>query len=168
MTVQEAIQTRRSVRKYDAREVEQEKLDLVLEAARLAPSAANQQQWRFILVRDREKLQKLLAASDNQPFVGEAPAAIVACATGSRVMDCGQPTGTVDLSIAMSFMLLRAHELGLGTCWLGHFFADQVKAALDIPDGVEVVAFTPVGYPLETPKARPRKPSGGVISFDKF
>jgi nitroreductase len=83
-------------------------------------------------------------------------------------MSCGQQTAPVDLSIAMSYMILEAHELGLGTCWLGHFNADAVKAALDIPESVTVVAFTPIGYPAETPEARPRKSKEEVISYDKF
>jgi nitroreductase len=153
----EAIRSRRSVRSYSDRPVEEEKLLRVLEAARLSPSATNAQNWRFILVRDKEKLRKLTAAADDQPFVGEAPAAIVACATDRRIMDCGQPTDTVDCSIAMAYMILEAHELGLGTCWLGHFFEDQVKEALDIPEEVRVVVFAPIGYPAEQPEPRPRK-----------
>jgi nitroreductase len=168
MNVSEAIRTRRSVRHYDPREVEQEKLDLVLEAARLSPSAANQQQWKFILVRDKELLEKLYIASENQPSVKEAPAAIVVCATGNRVMTCGQPTETVDPSIATSYLILQAHELGLGTCWLGRFHAEQVKDALAIPEDVTVVAVTPIGYPAEEPPARPRKTAAEVISYDKY
>ena len=96
MNVMEAIATRRSIRKYCDRPIEEEKLNLVLEAARLSPSSANSQNWQFIVVRDKEKIQKLMEAADGQPSVGEAPCAIVACATKSRVMDCGQPTDTVD------------------------------------------------------------------------
>jgi nitroreductase len=168
LTVKEAIETRRSIRKYDSRPVEEEKLLSVMEAGRLSPSAANGQNWRFILVRDPEKLKQLHAASDNQPSVAEAPACIVAVATSTRTMDCGQETGAMDASIAMTQMLLAAHELGLGTCWLGHFFAPQVKTALSIPDSAEVIAFTPIGYPAETPDARPRKAFSEVLSFDGF
>ncbi len=168
MDVMEALKTRRSVRKYSDRPVEEEKLLRVLEAGRLSPSATNAQNWRFILVRDKEKLKKLTEAADDQPFVGEAPAAIVACATDGCVMDCGQPTDTVDCSIAMAYMILEAHELGLGTCWLGHFFTDIVKEALDIPEDVRVIVFTPIGYPSEEPAGRPRKSFGEVVSYDKF
>jgi nitroreductase len=164
----EAIRTRRSIRKYDPRPIEQDKLDMVLEAARLAPSAGNQQQWKFILVRDATKVQAFTEASNGQNFVGEAPAVIVVCATGSRVMACGQPTSTVDLSIAMTHIVLAAHELGLGTCWLGNFSAEKVRALLDIPKDVAVVAVTPIGYPAETPEARPRKTAADVISYDKY
>ncbi|MDR1205741.1 MAG: nitroreductase family protein [Peptococcaceae bacterium] len=168
MNVMEAIKTRRSIRKYDARPIEGEKLDAVMEAARLAPSAGNQQQWKFVLVRDAQKVQAFTEAANGQKFVGEAPAVIVVCATGSRVMACGQPTSTVDLSIAMTHILLAAHELGLGTCWLGNFSAEKVKALLGIPEDVAVVAVTPIGYPAETPEARPRKAAEEVISYDKY
>ncbi|HHT17785.1 MAG TPA: nitroreductase [Papillibacter sp.] len=168
MTVQEAILARRSIRKYSDRPIEPEKLVTVLEAARLAPSATNGQNWRFIVVQDKEKLAELVQAADNQKFVGEAPAAIIACATSRRVMSCGQPTDTVDCSIAMSFILLQAQELGLGTCWLGRFNADLVKQICEIPEEVSVIAMTPLGYPAETPDPRPRKAPDEVIRFDSF
>ncbi|SHI20814.1 Nitroreductase [Sporobacter termitidis DSM 10068] len=168
MDVMEAIQTRRSVRKYSSRPIEEEKLNLVLEAARRSPSATNAQNWRFIVVRDKEKLQKLMEAADGQPSVGEAPCAIVACGTKKRIMDCGQPTDTVDCAIAMSYMILEAHELGLGTCWLGHFYADKVKKTLRIPEDVSVIAFTPLGYPAEEPEPRPRKELKEIVSYEKY
>lgn len=168
MDVMEAIKSRRSIRKYLPDAVEQEKLDLILEAGRLAPSSQNSQNWKFILVRDPEKLKLLYHASFEQPHVGEAPAAVVCCATSGRVMDCGQPTDTVNLAIALSYMMLQARALGLGTCWLGHFKADEVKTALGIPENISVVAFTPLGYPAEDPEPRPRKDIGEVISYDKY
>ncbi|MDR2615423.1 MAG: nitroreductase family protein [Oscillospiraceae bacterium] len=168
MTVEKAIAERRSVRSYTSAPVEEDKLLAVLEAGRLAPSAKNQQNWRFILVRDPEKLKLLFEAADKQRSVEEAPAAIVVCATDSYTMLCGERTAPIDTSIALSFMLLRAHELGLGTCWLGRFRADDVKSALGIPENVEVVAVTPIGYPAETPEARPRKPFSEVVAFDHY
>lgn len=168
MDVMEAIRTRRSIRKFSGRPIEEEKLNLVLEAGRLSPSAANAQNWRFIVVRDKEKLQKLMEAADGQPSVGEAPCAIVACGTKRRMMDCGQPTDTVDCSIAMSYMMLEAHALGLGTCWLGHFYADKVKKALHIPEDVSVITFTPIGYPAEEPAARPRKDFKEIVGYERY
>lgn len=168
MDVMEAIRTRRSVRKFSEKPIEEEKLKLVLEAARLAPSATNAQNWRFIVVRDKEKLQRLMEAADGQPFVGEAPCAIVVCGTKRRIMDCGQPTDTVDCSIAASFMLLAAHSLGLGTCWLGHFYADKVKKALRIPEEVSVVTFIPIGYPAGEPEVRSRKDLKEIVSYEKY
>jgi nitroreductase len=167
MTVQEAIATRRSVRQYSDKPLEQDSLNIILEAARLSPSSANSQNWRFIVVTDKALITRLMDAAYGQPFVGEAPCAIVACGTDCRIMDCGQPTDTVDLSIAMTDILLQAHELGLGTCWLGHFSAEKVKDILGIPDGVSVVAFTPLGYPAGITEARPRKTIGEIVSYNK-
>jgi nitroreductase len=168
MEVMDAIKGRRSVRKYSAKEIEEEKLGRVLEAARMSPSAINAQNWHFIVVRDQEKLQLLMEAANGQPHVGQAPAAIVACATSRRVMNCGQPTDTVNVSIAMSYMILEAYELGLGTCWLGNFFEEKVKKVLDIPEEVTVIAMTPIGYPAEEPEQKGRKEISEIVSYDKY
>jgi len=97
MDVFEAISRRRSIRKYKTTPVEEEKLDKILEAARIAPSAANRQEWKFLVVKDKETRQKLVNAANSQNFVGEAPVIIVACSTESeRVMPCGQYAYTVD------------------------------------------------------------------------
>ena len=168
MDVFEAIEGRRSIRSYSDRLLEEEKLLRVLEAGRLSPSSRNDQEWHFILVRNPHKLRELTDAAYGQTAVGEAPAAIVVCGTQRNLMDCGQPTDTVNCTIALSYMLLEAHALGLGTCWIGHFNADKVKEILDIPEDVSVVAFTPIGYPAEEPTARPRKSFGEVVSYDKY
>jgi nitroreductase len=168
MNVCDAIKTRRSIRKYKSQPVEKDKLNAVLEAARLAPSARNTQSWKFIAVTDKKVIEKLKQACCNQGFVGEAPVVIVACATRRHIMTCGQPSDIIDLSIATSFMLLEACEQGLGTCWLGAFHADKVKEALNIPDDIEVVAVTPLGYPDEQPAARPRKALCDIVSYDRY
>jgi len=168
MNVSKAIETRRSIRDYLSTPIEEEKLNLVLEAARLAPSARNDQNWHFVVVRDLEKKALLYTASFEQPWVDAAPCVIVACATSSRTMDCGIPTDKVNISIAMSYMTLQAHELGLGTCWLGHFKQDEVKAALGIPEDVLVIGCLTLGYPTDAPDARPRKQMSEIISYDKY
>ena len=168
MDVMKAIETRRSVRSYLPTPVEQEKLTLVLEAARLSPSAVNAQNWKIIAVRDPEKMKLMFEASFEQPSMGEASCAIVVCATSGRFMDCGQSTETVNPCIAMSYMLLEAHELGLGMCWMGHFKEDAVKEALGIPTEARVIAISPLGHPAEMPEARGRKPADEVISYDKY
>jgi len=168
MDVMKAIETRRSIRKYFPTPVEQEKLTLLTEAARLSPSARNEQNWKFIVVRDPEKMKIMYEAAFEQPHMGEAPHAIVVCGTDRRTMNCGQPTETVNPSIAMAYMLLEAHELGLGMCWMGRFKADVVKEALGIPEEVSVVAISPLGYPAESPEDRGRNPADEVISYDKY
>ena len=168
MTVMEAIQNRRSVRSYKPDPVEKEKLERILEAGRLAPSARNTQAWKFIMVTDPATIQKLVPACCGQSSVAQAPAFLAVCTNGPSTMACGQPARTIDGSIAMSFMILEAEELGLGTCWLGAFYNDQVKSALSIPEEYDVVAVTPIGYPAEEIPARPRKSAGEVISWEKF
>ncbi len=168
MDVLSAIKERRSIRKYSSKPVEDEKLVKVLEAARLSPSAKNQQNWRFIVVKNSE-IRKKLTEAIGQSFVGEAPIILVNCGTEPEsVMRGGQPRYTVDLSIATSYMILEAYEQGLGTCWLGSYDEDKVKDILDIPNEVRVVAITPLGYPEESPSQRPRKELEEIISYDKY
>jgi nitroreductase len=168
MNVLDAMKGRRSIRKYSPKAVEDDKLSCVLEAARLAPSANNAQDWRFIVVKDKKIMAELMDAAGDQKFLGEAPVAIVACGLRHKIMTCGQPTDTVDLSIAMSFLVLEAYEQGLGTCWLGFFYEDKVKRILGIPENVSVVAVTPLGYPAENPVSRPRKNIGEIVGYEKF
>lgn len=169
MDVLTAIQGRRSIRKYSGRPVEDEKLQKVLEAGRLSPSASNLQNWKFIVVRDPEKIRKLAEAAYSQPFVGQAPVILAACGTDTEsVMKCGQHRYTIDLSIATAYMILEAHEQGLGTCWLGRFDENMVKTILDIPEEVRVVAVTTLGYADESPDPKPRKKMEEVACYDRF
>ena len=169
MDVFSAIKSRRSIRKYSEKPVEEEKLLKILEAARLSPSASNAQNWKFIVVRDKNTIEKLVETTLGQTFVGEAPILTVACGTAPEgVMTCGQNRYSVDLSIATAYMILEACELGLGTCWLGRFDEKTVKEILDIPEGVRVVSMFPLGYPMEEPEARPRKSMEEIVCFDKY
>jgi nitroreductase len=169
MDVFEAISQRRSIRNYKTTAVEDEKLEKILEAARIAPSAANRQEWKFIVVKDQETRDKLVEAANGQKFVGQAPATIVGCSTESeRLMPCGQLAYTVDLSIAVSFMILEATELGLGTCWLGAYDEEAVKKVLDIPDEIRVPAMFTLGYADENPDPRPRKELNEILCFEKY
>lgn len=168
MDVLTAIKGRRSIRKYSDRPVEEDVLGKVLEAGRLSPSANNKQSWKFIVVREKNKIARLTEATE-QPFVGEAPVILVSCGTEPvSVMMCGQHRYTVDLSIATAYMILEAYEQGLGTCWLGRFDEKKVKEILEIPDEVRVVAVTPLGYPAETPQPRPRKDFESVVCYEKY
>ncbi len=162
MSVSDVILNRRSIRKFEQKPVEEEKLFLIREAGRLSPSASNKQNWKFVLVTEKGLLVDLAEACNSQMFVAEAPAAIVVCATGDRSMGCGQSAATVDCSIAMASMMIQATELGLGTCWLGSFNPTAVKLVLDLPESYIVVAVSPLGYPAEAPAARPRKTSAEV------
>jgi len=155
MDLFEAVQKRYSCRKYQPRPVEEEKLRQILEAARLAPSASNRQEWRLVVVTDRAWRQQLMAAAGNQKFVGEAAVVLACCAeTDGHVMRCGEKCYPIDLAIAIDHMTLAATALGLGTCWIGAFDAPAVRKVLGIPDAVPVVELLALGYPADTPPVR--------------
>jgi len=146
----DAIRKRKSVRSFKDKAVEDDKLMDVLEAARLAPSASNRQEWRFVVVTDKKKREALAHAALNQAFVGEAPVVIACCAeTDGHLMACGEPCYPIDVAIAIDHMTLVAAELGLGTCWIGAFRQDEVKKILNIPDNIKVVELLPIGYPAD-------------------
>ena len=169
MDVITAISQRHSVRAYKAKDVEEDKLKKVLEAAKRSPSASNRQDWKFIVVKNRETKKRLAEAAFGQSFIGEAPVVMVACGTEPRaVMSCGQPAHTVNVSIACAYMILEAYELGLGTCWIGAFNEGEVKRILNIPNHVRVVAMTPVGYPAEPPSKKSRKTLDQIVCFENY
>ncbi len=167
--VLEAIKKRQSVRSYQDKEIPEDVLQQVLEAGRLAPSASNKQCWKFIVVKDEDLRKKMVPACKNQKFVGEAPVVIAGCATNpDYVMTCGEHSYSIDLAIALNHMSLQAAALGLGTCWIGAFYQDEVKEILGIPKGVRVVALMPVGFPKELGSKTGRKPLSEIVCYDKY
>jgi nitroreductase len=169
MDVMEAIKERRSVRAYQDRPVPEEKLKAILEAARLAPSAANRQEWKFIVVQDKEKRLSIMKAAGGQKFVGEAPVVIAAVSLNpGYVMRCGVPAHPVDLAIAVDHMTLKAVEEGLGTCWIGHFEQEKVKEILNVPKEYKVVVLLTLGYPADSPSPKRRKSLEELISYERF
>ena len=168
MDVFEALRTRRSVRSFKEDKIEEDKLNKVLEAGRLAPSANNRQQWRFVVVEDASLRDKLKEAV-KQDFVSAAPVVIAACAVGvEHVMSCGEKSYSIDVAAAIDHMIIQAAELGLGSCWIGAFYQDKVKEILDIPDDVRVVSLLPLGYPREPLRLeeKDRKPLGEIVCRD--
>ena len=150
MNLYDVIKLRKSVRSFLKHPVEPEKLTKILEAARLAPSAKNSQEWRFIIVEAPETRAALAEASYGQQFVGEAPVVIVCCAeTDKEVMRCGHYRYTIDCAIAIDHLTLAAAAEGLGTCWIGSFDPVKVRELLQIPETVEVVELLPLGYPKD-------------------
>ena len=165
MNIFEAIKKRRSVRSFLDKPIEDEKLTAVLEAGRLAPSAGNRQECRFVVVEDRDVRRRIAVAANGQSFVGEAPVVIVACAvTNGHVMSCGQPCYPIDIAIALDHISLAAVEYGLGTCWIGAFNEEKVKEILGIPEEVRVVELMPIGYPaFQTVKEKNRLPFSKIV-----
>ncbi len=144
----DVVATRKSIRDYLPKDVEEEKLTQILEAARTAPSWANKQCCRYIVVKDKNKIEELAGM-----FIGwikQAPVLVVACAnpkdSGSRN---GMDYYLVDVGISMQQLVLAATNFGLGSCWIGGFDESKIKQTLQIPENVKVVALTPIGYPAD-------------------
>ncbi|MBN1141821.1 MAG: nitroreductase family protein [Deltaproteobacteria bacterium] len=165
MNIFKAITARRSVRAFLDRELPVDVLNRLLEAARLAPSAKNFQEWRFVVVRERAMRQQLAQAAKGQTFVGEAPVVLACCAvTDGYVMTCGQACYPIDLAIAIDHITLCAAAEGLGTCWIGAFYEEEVKKLLRIPPQVRVVSLLPIGYPADqAPVTKQRLPFTEIV-----
>lgn len=152
MNLFETIAKRRSVRSYLEKPVEREKIESIFNAVRLAPSACNAQEWRFILVTDAE-LRARIAESGGQPFLKQCPVIVVACAlTNRRVMRCGEVAYLVDVALALDHLMLAAEALGLGTCYIGAFDSELVRKELGIPRDVPVPALVSLGYAADGDK----------------
>ncbi len=155
----ELAAARYSVRAYRSDPVEDEKLEKVMQAAGLAPTAANRQPIRFVVVRTAGKEQDLKRVYGRDWFT-QAPIVICACAVAGeawvRPYD-SKNHGNIDVAIAMDHLILQATDLGLGTCWICNFDPIAAREVLDLPDGVEPVAFTPLGYPADSPREKTRR-----------
>ncbi len=179
MEVLAAIKTRRSIRRYKTTPVDKGKLELVLEAARWAPSWTNSQCWRFIVVRENS-LKSRLAATLNPTnsaieAIREAPVVIVACAElgKSGYIDDEPATDKgdwfmFDVALAMQNLVLAAHSLGLGTVYVGRFDAKKAANILKVPPDYCVVAMTPLGYPDQQPSLKPRKELAEIVFHNQF
>jgi nitroreductase len=169
MDLFEAIKSRYSVRAYKDQPVEQDKLDRILDAARLAPSGSNRQPWKFVVVRDAAVRTALVPACCDQEFVGQAPVVIAGVGLlADRVMRCDVPGDPVDLAIALEHIALAATAEGLGTCWIGAFYQDQVRKVLNVPATCKVIELMTLGYPADRPRDKTRKALGEVVCYDKF
>ena len=163
---------RRSVRAYKPDEVPDELLQQVLEAGRLAPSACNKQPWRFIVVRS-ETGRRALGAAYAREWFWKAPVVIAVCILPKEAWtrsDDGKNYAMVDGALAMDHLQLAAAELGLGTCWIAAFDPAAAREILGLPDGVEIVGMTPLGFPdVETsPRVRSRRPLGETVMKERW
>ena len=148
----------------------EETVTRLIEAARLAPSASNRQEWRFVVVRDADARKKLAQAARRQTFVAEAPVILACCAeTDNHVMACGQLCYPIDVAIAIDHITLCAAAEGLGTCWIGAFYEDQVKEILHIPTNIRVVELLPIGYPQDpSPVEKRRLPLENIVKYERW
>ncbi|MFH7881030.1 MAG: nitroreductase family protein [Candidatus Aenigmatarchaeota archaeon] len=159
MNVFEAIEKRRSIRKYQNKDVDDNYIGLLLWAACQAPSAGNLQEWRFVVVRNRKTKEILYKACYEQDHVKNAPVLIVVGAdTEIQSMRYGERGELVycleDCAAAIENMLLAATALGLGTCWVGAFDEKEVKFAVGFPNYIRPIAIITVGYPAEEVESR--------------
>lgn len=172
---------RRSIRNYNNKAVEDEKILQLLESARLAPSGSNTQPWHFVVIKAESTKQKLTKAAHNQKWMLSAPVFIVCVAdvrcriegTADVILNENSPQEELkqiirDTSISMEHILLEAENLGLGTCWVAWFTQDEIRPILNIPTDKYVVGIITLGYANETPKARPRKTLEEIIHYDTW
>lgn len=173
------IKERSSIRDFADRPIEGEKLDLILESARMAPSASNSQPWHFYVVKNKEMIKAL---SEKMPlgtnvvinsFISQAPVVIVATGGAADILHkvmsfvVNKRWYYIDVAIALEHMVLTAWELGIGSCWIGWFDEKKIKKLLDIPGDQEVIAMLTLGYPEEGAKVHPknRKDRKQIVSF---
>lgn len=191
MSFLDLVLKRRSIRRYKPDPIPEDKIRYVLEAARQAPSWANQQCWKYIVVTDEDLKRKIVGSMLPPPpptmfppswdrsllppfeprprdWAAQAPVLIVGCADPSK---SGRKEGKdyylVDMGISMEHLILAATEQGLGTCWIGGGFNEAtVKEVLGIPEEIRVVALTPLGYPDEQPSPRPRRKFEEIVCYN--
>ena len=162
MEFSDVLSRRRSIRKYKDTPIPRESILKVLEAARVAPSAAHRQPWHFVVVQDEGKRRLL---SGSRGWAANATAMIVAI---------GDPVASPnwwqnDVGIAFEHVVLAAADLGLGTCWMGSMVRDaEIKALLGIPENLRVVAISPLGVPDEQPAPKERKSLEEIVSWERF
>jgi nitroreductase len=161
----DCIAARRSVRAYDSRPVEEEKLEKLLRAALAAPTACNLQPFRIVVARSAGR-ERELKRIYGQSWFASAPLAILVCALPGEAWSRrdGKNYSDVDASIVMDHIVLAATALGLGTCWVGAFDPAAAREILGLEPGWEPLAFTPLGYAAESPEARPRKGIDELVS----
>ncbi len=169
MDFTELINRRYSVRAYRPDPVDEEKLQQILEAARIAPTASNRQPFRLIVISTAGREAELQRIYRRQWFV-QAPIVLCICGVAAEAwtrMD-GKSYVDIDAAIAMDHLILAATQLGLGTCWVGAFDPDAAREVLDLPEGVEPIAFTPLGYPADSARTKQRKPLSELVRQERW
>jgi nitroreductase len=169
MDFQELMRRRYSVRAYSSAPVEEDKLLQILEAARLAPTAANRQPFRVIVIETRGREDELRRIYHKEWFV-QAPLVICVCGVAAESWrgEHGKDYLWVDVAIAMDHLILAATDLGLGTCWIGAFNPDEASEILGLPDELEPILFTPLGYPADTPSEKARRPLDELVRYGNW
>jgi len=162
---------RYSVRRYTARQIEDEKLKRVLEAGRIAPSACNNQPWEFYVIRQQENINKIAGVYTGS-WIKEAPVIIVLCGNHNKSWkrSDGKDHCDIDVAIAADHMTLAATDLGLGTCWICAFDKDLCSRILNLPENLEPIVMLPLGYPADKGDSgrhkADRKPLNEIVNWE--
>jgi len=163
MDALEALKTRRSIRKYKPDPVPKELVEQAVDCARLAPTANNVQPWEFVVVTDAARRKAIAGLTDWGKFIADAPVCVaVLCKDTKYYLEDG--------CAALENLMLAAHALGLGTCWIAgdkKDYADKVRGMLGAPAEFKLVGLVPLGYPAEQPKRQKRK-LGEMLHWEKF
>ncbi len=172
MNFSELIHKRFSCRHYSPEPIEEEKINQVLEAARLAPTAANRQPFQIIVIQtEKHDAEDLLRIYPKDWFI-QPPIILCVCSLPDqawyRKKFDGQNYSTVDVAIVVDHITLQAADIGLGTCWVGDFDPQAARDYLKLPEYVDPIAFTPLGYPLDVPKAKTRKKLEDLIRHNTW
>lgn len=170
MDFQELIRKRYSVRAYQSRDIEEEVLQRVLEAFVLAPTAANRQCIGLVVVRTAGREDELTRIYHANWFARQPPIVLCACQIpeGSWVRGDGKNYGDVDVTIAMDHLILAATSEGLGTCWVGAFDPVAAREILGLPEGVEPVVCSPLGYPADSSHPKHRKKLEELVHYERW
>lgn len=173
MNTFDAILGRRSIRKFDKKPIDDKLVGVMLHMATQAPSAGNVQDWRFVVVKDEEQKKGLSDAALEQEHIVEAPIDIVVCSDlksiGLKYGRRGEELYSIqDAAAATENILLTAHALGLGACWVGAFDEEKVRFILGLPEHVRPLAIVPVGYPAEEPQKPDRILFDNLTWVDKW
>lgn len=169
MEFSDLITKRYSVRAYRSDPVEDDKLKRVLEAARLAPTACNLQPFQLIVIHTQGREHELRRIYKAEWFT-QAPIVICACAMPSQAWTRrdGKCYDEVDTTVAMDHLILAAANEGLGTCWIGAFDLSAAREVLGIPENIEPIAFTPLGYPADAPREKTRKCLEELVRYERY
>lgn len=169
MEFSELIQKRRSIRGYTSDAVADDKLNRILEAANLAPTAANRQPFQIIVIKTKGREAELKQIYDRDWFV-QAPLVICICSLPENAWSRrdNKNYADVDATIAMDHLILAAHNEGLGTCWIAAFDPDAARKILKLPADVEPVVFTPLGYPADEGRTKKRKILSELVRYEQW
>jgi nitroreductase len=159
--VLKAITERRSIRSFKTDPVEQEKIDAILEAGRWAPSGENTQPWRFVVVKSQEKREQLGRLVTQMDMIRTAPVTIAVLLDTTIGYD--RTKSIQAIGACAQNMLLAAHSLGLGACWIGRVRDEQLERIIGAREGEELMLLMPVGYPAETPPPKERRPLSELV-----